>query len=159
MTQNNDIQILELLQTEWQLLKASLETLQLSVEKCRKIGVKQEYSFEEQESFDSLTSKFSRTSDLFTLKVIRTTWLLLHESFVPFIDMMNICVKMEMLQSTEEMIGIRDMRNQIAHEYIPDAFREMVPEVIEMTHQLVENIKFCQIFLNLRKWIIDWLIG
>jgi hypothetical protein len=159
MTQNNDIQILELLQTEWQLLKASLETLQLSVEKCRKIGVKQEYSFEEQESFDSLTSKFSRTSDLFTLKVIRTTWLLLHESFVPFIDMMNICVKMEMLQSTEEMIGIRDMRNQIAHEYIPDAFREMVPEVIEMTHQLVENIKFCQIFLNRRKWIIDWLIG
>jgi hypothetical protein len=131
----------------------------LSVEKCRKIGVKQEYSFEEQESFDSLTSKFSRTSDLFTLKVIRTTWLLLHESFVPFIDMMNICVKMEMLQSTEEMIGIRDMRNQIAHEYIPDAFREMVPEVIEMTHQLVENIKFCQIFLNRRKWIIDWLIG
>jgi hypothetical protein len=159
MTQNNDIQILELLQTEWQLLKASLETLQLSVEKCRKIGVKQEYSFEEQESFDSLTSKFSRTSDLFTQKVIRTTWLLLHESFVPFIDMMNICVKMEMLQSTEEMIGIRDMRNQIAHEYIPDAFREMVPEVIEMTHQLVENIKFCQIFLNRRKWIIDWLIG
>jgi hypothetical protein len=69
--------------------------------------------------------------------------------------MMNICVKMEMLQSTEEMIGIRDMRNQIAHEYIPDALREMVPEVIDMTHQLVENIKFCQIFLNGRKWLIS----
>ena len=155
MKQNNDIQILELLQTEWQLLKVSLETLQLSVEKCRKIGIKQEYSFEEQESFDSLTSKFGRTSDLFTQKVIRTTWLLMHESFVPFIDMMNICVKMEMLHSTDEMIGIRDMRNQIAHEYIPDALREMVPEVIEMTQQLVMNINFCQIFLTDRKWLIS----
>ena len=153
MKQYNDIQILELLQTEWQLLKASLETLQMSVDKCRKIGVKQEYSFEEQESFDSLTSKFSRTSDLFTQKVIRTSWLLLHESFVPFIDMMNVCVKMEMLKSTDEMIGIRDMRNQIAHEYIPEALRDLVPEVIEMTQQLVENINCCRIFLTGRKWI------
>jgi hypothetical protein len=117
MKPDKDIVLIELLQTEWQLLDASIETLLLSVEKCRKIGIKQNYSFEEQESFDSLTSKFSRTSDVFTQKVIRTTWLLLHESFVPFIDMMNISVKMRMLRSTDELIGIRDMRNQIAHEY------------------------------------------
>jgi len=153
MKHNNDVQLLELLQSEWQLLNASLETLQMSVDKCGKIGIKQEYSFEEQESFDSLTSKFGRTSDIFTQKVIRTTWLLLHESFVPFIDMMNIGVKMEMLQSTDEMIGIRDMRNQIAHEFIPEALRDLVPEVIEMTQQLVENINCCRDFLTGRKWI------
>jgi len=153
MKQNNDQQLQELLQAEWQLLHASVETLLMSVEKCRKIGVKDEYSFEEQESFDSLTSKFSRASDLFTQKVIRTTWLLLHESFVPFIDMINICVKMNMLHSTDEMIGIKDMRNQIAHEYIPDALMELVPEVTEMTQQLVENINYCRIFLEGRKWL------
>ena len=153
MKQNNDQQLQELLQAEWQLLHASVETLLMSVEKCRKIGVKDEYSFEEQESFDSLTSKFSRASDLFTQKVIRTSWLLLHESFVPFIDMMNICVKMNMLHSTDEMIGIRDMRNQIAHEYIPDALIELVPEITEMTQQLVENINYCRIFLEGRKWL------
>jgi len=153
MKQNNDQQLQELLQAEWQLLHASVETLLMSVEKCRKIGVKPEYSFEEQESFDSLTSKFSRASDLFTQKVIRTIWLLLHESFVPFIDMINICVKMNMLHSTDEMIGIRDMRNQIAHEYIPDALRELVPEVTEMTQQLVDNITCCRIFLEGRKWL------
>ncbi len=27
-----------------------------------------------------------------------------------------------MLQSVDQMIEIRDMRNQIAHEYIPEAF-------------------------------------
>jgi len=153
MKQNNDQQLQELLQAEWKLLHASVETLLMSVEKCRKIGVKDEYSFEEQESFDSLTSKFSRASDLFTQKVIRTSWLLLHESFVPFIDMMNICVKMNMLHSTDEMIGIRDMRNQIAHEYIPDALIELVPEITEMTQQLVENINYCRIFLEGREWL------
>ena len=153
MKQNNDQQLQELLQAEWKLLHASVETLLMSVEKCRKIGVKDEYSFEEQESFDSLTSKFSRASDLFTQKVIRTSWLLLHESFVPFIDMMNICVKMNMLHSTDEMIGIRDMRNQIAHEYIPDALMELVPEVNQMTQQLVENINYCRIFLEGREWL------
>ena len=153
MKQNNDQQLQELLQAEWKLLHASVETLLMSVEKCRKIGVKDEYSFEEQESFDSLTSKFSRASDLFTQKVIRTSWLLLHESFVPFIDMINICVKMNMLHSTDEMIGIRDMRNQIAHEYIPDALMELVPEVNQMTQQLVENINYCRIFLEGREWL------
>jgi hypothetical protein len=155
MKQNKDIVLIELLQTEWQLLDASIETLLLSVEKCRKIGIKQNYSFEEQESFDSLTSKFSRTSDVFTQKVIRTTWLLLHESFVPFIDMMNGCVKMGMLHAADEMIEIRDLRNQIAHEYIPDALRELVSEVMQLTDKLVENISYCRVFLSERKWIIS----
>jgi len=155
MKQDKDIVLIELLQTEWQLLDASIETLLLSVEKCRKIGIKQNYSFEEQESFDSLTSKFSRTSDVFTQKVIRTTWLLLHESFVPFIDMMNGCVKMGMLHAADEMIEIRDLRNQIAHEYIPDALRELVSEVMQLTDKLVENISYCRVFLSERKWIIS----
>ena len=153
MKQNNDTLLLELLKTEWELLDASIETLLHSVEKCTKIGVKSVYTFEEQESFDSLTSKFGRSSDIFTQKVIRTTWLLLHEPFVPFIDMINICVKMGILHSTDELIRIRDTRNQITHEYIPEALRELVPEVIEMTQQLVENINCCRVFLSDRKWI------
>jgi len=68
-------------------------------------------------------------------------------------DMMNIGEKIRMLQSANQMIGIRDMRNQITHEYIPDAIRDLVPEVIELTIQLSENITcFCD-FLTERKWI------
>jgi hypothetical protein len=47
------------------------------------------------------------------------------------------------------------MRNQIAHEYIPEALRELVPEVIELTQQLVENIHCTLEFLEKR----DWKIG
>ena len=153
MTNNKDQLLLLMLQSEWVLLQASLKTLIQSVIKCKAIGIKSEYSFEEQESFDSLTSKFNRTSDLFTQKIIRTTWMLLHEPFVPFIDMMNRGEKNGILRSSDQMIGIRDMRNQIAHEYIPEIIRDLVPEVIELTNQLSENITCCRDFLEERKWI------
>lgn len=149
----NEDKLLILLQTEWQLLDASVITLLHSVEKCKSIGIKSHYSFEEQESFDSLTSKFNRSSDLFTQKIFRTIWMLLHESFVPFIDLMNTGEKLGILQNANKMIAIRDMRNQIAHEYIPEAICELIPEVIDMTLQLIENVGSCDRFLRERKWI------
>jgi len=121
--------------------------------KCKTIGIKENCTFEELESFDSLTSKFNRTSDIFTQKVLRSVWMLLHEPFVPFIDMMNKGEKMLMLQSADQMIEIRDLRNQITHEYIPEAIRDLVPEVIELTSQLIENINKCRLFIGKRAWI------
>ncbi|HRZ96421.1 MAG TPA: hypothetical protein P5084_02615 [Paludibacter sp.] len=152
---NKDNLLEKLLQEEWNLLHASMETLLRSVIKCSEIGTKADYSFEEHESFDSLTSKFNRTSDLFTQKVIRTIWMLLHEPFVPFIDMMNMCEKTGIILSANQLISIRDMRNQISHEYIPEALLELVPEVIDMTQQLIGNINYCSRFIKGRNWIVE----
>ncbi len=79
-----DKEILQLLYYNWQLLCESVKTLELSVKKCKNIGIKKEYSFEEQESFDSLTSKFARTSDIYTQKVLRSIWALMHEPYSPY---------------------------------------------------------------------------
>lgn len=149
----NDEKLIKILQTEWQMLESSTLTLLHSVEKCRNIGTKKIYSFEEQESFDSLTSKFNRSSDLFTQKILRTTWMLLHESFIPFIDLMNVCEKQEIICNAGQMIAIRDMRTQISHEYISGTLWELIPEVMEMTGQLMDNINCCRTFLGKRNWI------
>lgn len=153
MKSDKDKLQIDLLKAEWQLLIASVSTLHLSIVKCKSIGVKESFTFEELESFDSLTSKFSRTSDIFTQKVLRTVWLLVHEPYVPFIDMINKCEKMLILRSADQMIEIRDLRNQIAHEYIPESIRDLVPEVIELTSQLFDNIEQCRRFLESRNWI------
>ena len=58
-----------------------------------------------------------------------------------------------MLRSADEMIEIRDLRNQIAHEYIPEAIRDLIPEVIELTSQLIKNIENCRRFMIARGWI------
>ena len=153
MKPDKDQTITNLLQSEWELLQAAVSTLKLSIWKCQSIGIKESYTFEELESFDSLTSKFNRTSDIFTQKVLRSVWLLIHEPYVPFIDMINKSEKMLILRSADHMIEIRDLRNQIAHEYIPEAIRDLVPEVIELTFQLFENIEDCRYFVETRGWI------
>lgn len=150
---NNDDLLIKILNDEWILFLNSISTLHLSVEKCKRIGIKEEYSFEEEESFDSLSSKFSRTSDIFTQKVLRTVWMLLHEPFLPFIDFMNVCEKIQLIHSATALIMIRDLRNQIAHEYIPEAIRELAPELMDLTKKLIENKHSTELFLKNRNWI------
>lgn len=151
---NHDESLINILREHWQLLMNSLKTLKLSVEKCKQIGKKEAYTFSEMESFDSLTSKFGRTADMYTQKVLRTCWMLLHEPFVPFIDMINQCEKMELIKSADTLVEIRDLRNQIAHEYIPEAIQELVPDVIEYSSHLEKNIHCTKKFLSARKWLL-----
>lgn len=142
----------QLLFEELELLLKAVGTLKISVDKCKKIIQKKEYTFEEMESFDSLTSKFGRTSDLFTQKVLRTIWILLHEPFVPFIDLLNKAEKMQIIESADQLIEIRDLRNQITHEYIPEAVTDLVPEVIENCALLLNNINTTKQFIDNRNW-------
>lgn len=148
-----DKKLIQLLKEEWWLLTKSMDTLKRSVEKCSGLILKKEYSFEDEESFDSLTSKFNRSSDIYTQKVLRTIRLLLHEPFVPFIDYMNACEKISLIQSADEMIDIRDLRNQIAHEYLPETIHELIPEVLQRAGLLQDNIEITRLFISQRKWI------
>lgn len=143
---------IQLLIEEVNLLEKSLQTLKLSITKCKIIFQKNDYSFEEMESFDSLTSKFSRTSDLYTQKIIRTIWILLREPFVPFIDMLNNAEKMGIIHSADQLMEIRDLRNQITHEYLPEAITELIPDVIENSKFLENNINTTNLFIIKRDW-------
>ncbi|SEU16456.1 hypothetical protein SAMN05444285_1688 [Draconibacterium orientale] len=149
---NKEKLTIQLLREELDLLDKSVRTLKLSVSKCMQIGRKEEYSFEEMESFDSLTSKFGRTSDLYTQKVIRTIWILLHEPFIPFIDLLNQSEKMKLINSADQLLEVRDLRNQITHEYIPEAITGLVPEVIEKCDYLLANINTTLEFVKQRNW-------
>ena len=50
---------LEKLNKDYDDLLLSLESLNASYKKCKKIDLKKKFTFEEQESFDSLSSKFA----------------------------------------------------------------------------------------------------
>lgn len=150
---SNDSNHIKLLARNWGLLQNSLGTLIKSVEKAQAIAEKEDYSFEEMETFDSLTSKFSRTSDIFLQKIMRTLWELLHEDKMPLIHVLNRAEKLEIIHSADDMLEIRDVRNQVAHEYIPEAIQERVPEIINLSQTLEENINTCQAFLRHRNWL------
>jgi len=139
MTIQTDIELIELINNnDWQLLSTSMKSLQLSVDKCKAIGDKKEYSFTEQESLDSVISKFNRVTDIYTKRVLHSVWMLLYEGFAPFIDIMNIMEKLNAIHSGEQLIAIRDLRNAIDLEYLPDVLIDFIPEVICNTAILEE---------------------
>ncbi len=129
-------------------MQRSLKSLQQSRDKTHQLLQQSEFSFEELESIDSLTSKFSRTSDIYLQKVLRSIWMLLREDTVPLIDLLNRAEKLMIIVSAEELLQMRDIRNQIAHEYLPEAVPELASEVVVMTTLLQKNIQQTERFLR-----------
>ena len=128
-------------------------SLQQSSEKTHLLLQQSEFSFEELESIDSLTSKFSRTSDIYLQKALRSIWMLLREDTVPLIDLLNRAEKLMIIISAEELLQMRDIRTQIAHEYLPEAVLELAKEVVVMTTLLQKNIEQTERFLRQRAWL------
>jgi hypothetical protein len=144
----NTDKIKRLLEINRGLLRKSLPSFEKSLGKCRRIALSANLSFEEEECFDSLTSKFSRISDIFTQKVLKSLTLMLREDAPTFIDRMNLCEKLGILPSAADMISIRDLRNLIAHEYITENLLEVYRETLTLSDKLLETISQAEQFIQ-----------
>lgn len=126
-------------------LEQSLSALLYSWEKCSKIGLeKGNHEQEEQEAFEALTSRFARTSDILTQKVARTIFTLLQEDIKTFIDAANFLEKLDIVQNADDILTIRELRNQIAHEYVEDSLTDLFRDILKYTPMLrniIESIK------------------
>ncbi|MEI7813090.1 MAG: hypothetical protein WCJ01_11815 [Ignavibacteria bacterium] len=133
-------------------LLTATESLNRSFLKCQSISIKEVFSFEEQESFDSLSSKFARTSDIYTQKILKTIFLLLHENPRSFIDKANLAEKLEIIPSADDIILIRDLRNEIVHEYILLELSRIYNEIFLHYSKLISAVEMTKIFINNRNW-------
>ena len=79
--------------------------------------------------------------------------MLLREDTVPLIDLLNRAEKLMIIVSAEELLQMRDIRNQIAHEYLPEAVPELASEVVALTTLLQKNIQQTERFLSQRAWL------
>ena len=129
-----------LLDLNWNVLKQALPSFERSLVKCRNLDFSPPISFETEESLDALSSKFSRVSDIFTQKVLKTLIFVLREDAPTFLDRMNLCEKLGIIPSAEEIIAIRDLRNIIAHEYLSENLVEIYMEIIRLSDSLLTAI-------------------
>ena len=129
-----------LLDLNWSLLKQALPSFERSLVKCRDLDFSSPISFEIEESLDALSSKFSRLSDIYTQKILKTIIFLLREDAPTFLDRMNLCEKLGIIPSADEMIAIRDLRNTIAHEYLNENLIEIYMEIIRLSDSLLTAI-------------------
>jgi uncharacterized protein YutE (UPF0331/DUF86 family) len=126
------------------ILDKSLVALEYSYDKCNAIGGKGEYDLEQQESFEALTSRFARTSDILTQKVFKSLFILLQEDIKTFIDMANFLEKLEIVDKADDLLNIREIRNQIAHEYVEPDVKSLFMDVLHFIPQLnniIDNVK------------------
>ena len=126
------------------LLEKSAAALSYSYDKCYSIGEKEEYDLEEQESFEALASRFARTADILTQKVFKTLFILLQENIRTIIDAANFLEKLEIIKNADDLLNIREIRNQIAHEYIESDIKALFLEVLNYVPELkkiITNVK------------------
>ena len=146
----NSQKILRLLHAELVDLSRSAASLEKSVAKCGSLTPSPRQSFEEEESFDALTSKFARTSDMLTQKILKTAVLILREEAPTFIDRMNLCEKLGVIPSARELIEVRDLRNTIAHEYAADNLMEIYADTVKLSPSLLAAVTAATTFVNER---------
>lgn len=137
---NNDKKdLVLLLGEELQLLEKASAILKYSYDVCSELGIKEEYSFEELDKFESFTGRFARLSDLLIQKIFRLIDDIDLESPGTIRDRINRAEKKELIESADVFIEIR-VRNQVAHEYIQDEIQEMFGKILEYTPPLLDSV-------------------
>lgn len=142
--------LIEELKEDFNRLDRAVDILKYSLEKCKKIGIKTDYSLEELDGFESLTSRFARTSDIYTQKIMKGIIMNLREEAKTFIDRANLFESLE-IASAEDLKLIRDLRNEISHEYKVDDITEIFESVIEYSNKLIEVIERTKAFIKKEK--------
>lgn len=66
-------------------------------------------------------------------------------------DRINRAEKWDLIESAEDFVAIRIVRNDIAHEYLPEAIRDIFKKVMALTPALLKSVtltkKYCSSLL------------
>ena len=125
MTEDLRKELFPLLEEELELMTKAAEVLNYSYKKCKEIGIKDEYDFDELDRFESLTSRFARLSDLLIQTIFRLIDKIDLELEGTTRDRINRAERKELIKSADDFIKIRILRNEIAHEYVPDDIQKL----------------------------------
>lgn len=130
----------ESFQAELAELKKAYERLGYSYAKCQRIGIRPGLSDEELESFEALTSRFARLSDIIIQRIFRYIDTLDLEAQGTVRDRINRAEKRGLIDSADEFIDIRILRNEIAHEYKSETIYAIFDKALELTPILLNSV-------------------
>jgi hypothetical protein len=147
----NQIHI-DILRDNIKVLNLSADWVRWSYEQAGKIGEKDNYSAEEFAQLEVLTSRYARTTDMLVNKVLRSIDTVESEDIGTVIDIMNRAEKRGIVSSAELLHTIKDLRNNIAHEYKVTEIAGFFANVIKYTPVLLEIIQnvnvYCKRYLG-----------
>ena len=122
-------------------LEKAARAIVYSESKCLVIGQKDAYDLEEQEVFEALTARFARASDILTQQVLKTVFALLQEHPGTKPDSANLAEKLGIIPEADILLNIRELRNQIAHEYVRSHLNTLFMDVLRYVPDLIAAIE------------------
>jgi hypothetical protein len=90
---------------------------------------------------EALTARFARLADLLVQKLFRAQDALLLEDEGSLLDRLNRAEKRGQIASAEQWREIRELRNQIAHEYVLEDLRELFEAVFRRAPLLLDAVE------------------
>ncbi|MCL5261621.1 MAG: hypothetical protein M1561_08175 [Gammaproteobacteria bacterium] len=131
------------------LLKAK-EALEFSMRKCNLLlPVKNKsLSNDDLEIFEALTARFARALDILTQKTLTNIFVLIAENPVSFIDKCQLAEKLGIIKSATDLIAMRRLRNEIAHEYRSTDTEQLFIDICKNATELCMMIEKAEIFFN-----------
>ena len=141
---------LEILLTSLSDLDKSLAWLKKSYQKCNAIGIKGNYNDLELEAFETLCNRFGRAVDMIVMKVLRNIDFVEIEEPGTLLDVANRAEKKGLVESVDLLRAMKDLRNELVHEYLEKDCIKKFEEVLLWTGELfkiAENIeRYCRKF-------------
>jgi hypothetical protein len=139
---------LDVLKTNLESFKQSIKWLRRSYDICSGIGVKDEYREDEFDHFENLTSRYARTVDLLISKVLRSIDSVELINSGSIIDAANGAEKRGIVDSVSKLRELKDLRNEIAHEYETEDIRPLFSLALASSVSLFEiadkTAKYCE---------------
>lgn len=137
----------KLLNENFQKFRKSIELLSESYENCKPIAEKTDWDADERIGFDALTSRFARSADLFTQKVMTTLNDLEGEEKGSVIDRIHRAAALGIVEDENRMEDVRRWRNRIAHEYTEDV-SGLYRFVIQLSSELIDTLPRLEAYLR-----------
>lgn len=139
-----DIEIRKkLLKEQIEVLKAASSVLQESHGRVALILKKEQKDLSpaEKESFEALTARFARLCDFVFQRVFRTIDQIEMVEEGSAIDRLNRMEKRGVISSAELWRKLRELRNQIAHEYLIESSDAAVQQAFAQAPELLKTVK------------------
>ena len=115
--------------------------LKASYTRCQNSGLKEPHSEEDLIDFEALTSRFARVTDMLVHKLYRSIDSVELIEGGTLIDVINRAEKRGIIDSANEIRLMKDLRNDIAHEYAADKLLLIHDEVFGHAPKLLSYIK------------------
>ncbi len=118
-------------------LEKQIYWLDISIQECRLIGIKEKYTVDEFGRFETLCGRFARSIDFVVRKVWRSIDDFEFENQGTLIDVVNNAHKRSLFEDIQEIRMIKEIRNDIVHEYIEEGLLDVFEDVLAFSEKLI----------------------